>query len=287
MQDKNNETQELPDIQNTRVSSINIDRVGVTRIKFPITLRVKGALQTTFSTINIYGSLPNTKRGTNMSRYLEVLSKQYQQPLNIKKRFRNFLSQLLYTIDTKDVYCEIEFDLFLEKLAPVTKRAGFVSYKCVIAGRLQKGKYTFFNYINKVRVPITSVCPCSKHISKYGAHNQRGYIDITLLYDKDGSLPLESIIRLIEKKGSCEIYPVLKRKDEKYVTEKGYRNAKFVEDICRDTAIALQEIKEIRKFKVKVENFESIHDHNAVAYIYRKRKGSSWVTDDPSFNITV
>jgi len=269
----------LPDIQNTPVSSIQIDRVGVTDIDFPLPIKLKnGIIQTIYSTAHLYGSLPKTRKGTNMSRYLEVLFQQ-KQPLNVRKNLRDFLYQLLQVVDTKDIYCEINFKLFMEKIAPVSKKKGVLAYNCSLIGRLQQGKYTFFNYAYKIKVPVTSVCPCSKQISKFGAHNQRGYVEATIIFEKNKSIPLEDLIKLIEKQGSCELYPILKRPDEKYVTEKGYKNAKFVEDICRDVAIKLQEISVIKKFKIKVENFESIHDHNAVAYVFRKRRGKRWTSD--------
>jgi GTP cyclohydrolase I len=270
-------TDNLPDLQNTKVNSIAIARVGVTRIDFPLTLHTANKeLQVVHSTINLYGSLPRTQKGTNMSRFLEVLMEYKGKPLNADN-LRAFLQKLIKRIETKDAYAEISFSYFIDKEAPVSKgKIAPLSYKCTLIGRLQG---TIYTHTLKVAVPVTSVCPCSKEISKYGAHNQRGYVTVQVQFDWGKSMLLEDLIKIIEKQGSCQVYPILKRRDEKYVTEYGYKHPKFVEDIARDVALALQTKKEIRKFKVKVENFESIHTHNATAYVFRKRKGSVWVSD--------
>jgi len=271
------ENEKLPDVQNTKVDSISINRVGVTRISFPLTIYNKeGKVQSIHAKINIYGSLPKSQRGTNMSRYLEILMDFKDQPLD-SSNLRKFLLALIKRVETKDIYTEIEFKYFIEKQSPVSKKTGIQSYSCTLIGRLQ---YTIYSYVLKVVVPLTSVCPCSKEISKFGAHNQRGYVTVQIQFDKNKSMLIEDIVKLVEGQGSCEVYPILKRPDEKWVTETGYKNPKFVEDICRGVATELQTRKEIKKFKIKVENFESIHDHNAVSFIFRKRKGSRWVSDD-------
>ena len=271
------ENEKLPDVQNTKVDSISINRVGVTRISFPLTIYNKeGKVQSIHAKINIYGSLPKSQRGTNMSRYLEILMDFKDQPLD-NDNLRKFLLALIKRVETKDIYTEIEFKYFIEKQSPVSKKIGIQSYSCTLIGRL---KYTIYSYVLKVVVPLTSVCPCSKEISKFGAHNQRGYVTVQIQFDKNKSMLIEDIVKLVEGQGSCEVYPILKRPDEKWVTETGYKNPKFVEDICRGVAAELQMRKEIKKFKIKVENFESIHDHNAVSFIFRKRKGNRWVSDE-------
>ncbi len=272
------ENKPLPDIQNSKVNSISISRVGVSRIDFPLTIyRKDGSTQTVYSVINLYGSLPKTQKGTNMSRFLEILVQFRDKPLD-SNSFRLMLSKLIEKIETKDTYAEAEFNYFIDKEAPVTKgKIGPLAYKVTLIGRLQ---YTIFTYSLKIEVPVTSVCPCSKEISRYGAHNQRGYVTVQIQFEPNKSLYIEDLVNLIERQGSCQVYPLLKRPDEKWVTETGYKHAKFVEDISRDVALELQELKEIKKFKVKVENYESIHAHNAIAYIFRKRKGNKWVNDN-------
>jgi len=263
--------EKLPDIQNTKISSIQINRVGVTRIDFPL----KVGNQTVSAKINLYGSLPKTQRGTNMSRYIEILM-EFKSVVMDENTLKKMLYKLLKKVETKDIYADIEFKYYIDNQSPVSKKMGVLGYDCFMIGRLHQAGFT---YILKLVVPVTSVCPCSKHISKYGAHNQRGYVTTQIQFENNRSIPIEDLISLIEAQGSCPVYSLLKRPDEKWVTEHAYQHPKFVEDIARDVSLVLQERKEIRKFRVKVENFESIHSHNACAYIFRKKKGDTWVSD--------
>ena len=185
-----------------------------------------------------------------------------------------FLYDLKKSSESQDAYAEIAFKYFINKTAPVSKEESVMAYNCTYIGRI--GQNNKYNFQLKVDVPITSCCPCSKEISKYGAHNQRGVITITAQTLRKRVIRLEDLIAMIEKAGSCELYPVLKRTDEKYVTEKAYDNPKFVEDIARDVAVLLQKLGTLKHFKVKVCNYESIHSHNAVCYIEREKKGKTW-----------
>ena len=157
--------EKLPDVQNTRVNSILINRVGVTRIDFPL----KVGNQTVSAKINLYGSLPKTQRGTNMSRYIEILM-EFKSVIMDENTLKKMLRKLLKRVETKDIYADIEFKYYIDNPSPVSKKMGVLGYDCFMIGRLHQVGFT---YILKLIVPVTSVCPCSKHISKYGAHNQR------------------------------------------------------------------------------------------------------------------
>jgi len=186
-----------------------------------------------------------------------------------------FLYHLKQFNDTSDAYAEINFKYFLEKTSPVTKEPSVMAYDCSFIGHIDSNnKFTFHL---RVQVVGTSNCPCSKAISKYGSHGQRSVVTVTIETKRKRVMWIEDLIRIIESQTSCEVYPVLKRPDEKYVTEKAYEHPKFVEDIARDVATALQNTKALKWYKVKVENEESIHMHNAVSYITRKLKGARWV----------
>jgi GTP cyclohydrolase I len=268
----------LPDVQATKINSISINRVGVSQIDFPLKIEdPKGELTTVNCKINLYGSLPKTIKGTNMSRFMEVLMEFKDIPLS-ERMVNDFQTKLIKIVETKDVYAEIEFDYFIDQTAPVTKKVAPLAYKCTWIGRLQ---HTFCHQALKITVPVTSLCPCSKKMSKYGAHNQRGYITAMMYFDYNKTISIAELVGVIQKQGSCMLFPILKREDEKWVTEYAYRHPKFVEDIARGVSLVLQQRPEIRRFRVKVENHESIHQHNAIAYIFRKRKGKiGWVIDE-------
>jgi len=187
-----------------------------------------------------------------------------------------FLYDLKKRNDSDDVYAEIAFKYFTDKEAPVTKEKSVLAHDCTFIGHINKNNHYTFRL--RVSVIGTSVCPCSRSISRAGAHNQRSIATVTVETKKKRTLWFEDLIKLIENQFSCKVYSVLKRPDEKYVTEKGYENAKFVEDIARDIALALQKTNLLRWYKIKVENEESIHTHNAAAYICRRLKGGKkWV----------
>ena len=271
----NDVSKELPDVQKMKDRrGIPINRVGVSNIDFPIYIKTKKGEKKVlcYANVNLYGSLHHNVKGTNMSRFIESLMK-YRYTSFSRWVIWKFLYDLKRKTESNDVYIEVTFKYFIDKKAPVSKRVSTMAYNCTFIGKLSNNKYTF-NL--KVAVPITSLCPCSKEMSKYGAHNQRGTVTVTVEPKRKGVVWIEDLIKLVEQEGSCELYPVLKRPDEKYVTERAFENPKFVEDIARDVAGSLQKLKALRRFKIKVENYESIHAHNAVCYIERVLKGLRW-----------
>lgn len=248
---------------------IAIDRVGVKNVTYPITLSKRdGGTETTVATIDMYVSLPHDRKGTHMSRFLEVLNANRE---GIKPESIIAICKELRTrLDAEDAHVRLEFVYFIEKAAPVTKLPGLMDYRvtfeCAADG---KGDSDF---VMGVAVPAASLCPCSKEISKYGAHNQRCLIEAEVRFD--GQLWIEDVVSMLESAASAPLYSVLKRPDEKFITELAYDNPKFVEDIVRDAALALTANEQVTWFSVRSENFESIHSHNAYAQItLDKREG--------------
>ena len=251
----------IPDIQNqSDTRKITIDKVGVKGIRYPIVVedRSKG-IQHSVADLNIYVELPHHKRGTHMSRFIEILNR-YHTEVFIGK-LDVFLAELKQTMKAEAAYIDINFPYFIKKHAPVSKIASLLSYECTFSASFRD---SFMLWIGVV-VPVTTLCPCSKEISEFGAHNQRSQITIRVCYRE--FIWLEELISLAERHASCEIYPLLKRSDEKFVTEKAYNNPKFVEDIVREITLELHADCRILAFHVESDNFESIHNHNAYAMI--------------------
>lgn len=250
----------IPDVQNQVDSRrISIDKVGVKGIHYPIIVSDRtNNIQHTIAEINFYVELPHNNRGTHMSRFIEVLNKYHQEDLifNLEK----ILSEIKKSLKADAAYIEIKFPYFIKKKAPVSRIASFLNYECYFKASL-KEEYAF--QIG-AKVPVTTLCPCSKEISLDGAHNQRSEVTIFISYSD--FVWLEEIIDIIEASCSCEIYPLLKRADEKYVTEKAYNNPMFVEDVIRELTTKLEKDKRIEHFEIEAENFESIHNHNAYAF---------------------
>ena len=264
----------LPDIQRRRDRrGIGINRVGVENIDFPLLIATKDKRKVlVYAKIDLFSSLKHGVKGTNMSRFLETLMKYRYEVMN-KENLEHFLRALKKKLgNVKDVYTRINFKYFIKKTSPISRKESVMSYECTFEGKLSKR----FHFKLRTKVLTTSNCPCSKEISKFGAHGQRSISTVTVEPMKGTKVWLEDIIGIVENAGSCEVYPLLKRTDEKYVTEKAYMNPKFVEDTCRDIAIALQQLKTIRWFRIKVCNEESIHPSNAVSYVERHKKGKRW-----------
>ncbi len=249
--------QNLPDHRNC-----SIDKVGIKNLRYPITvLDRKNGFQQTVATINMFVDLPDRFKGTHMSRFVELLH-HFRTEVSLKT-FSVILEQMKTHLDAESSHVEIIFPYFIEKKAPVSDSPGLMDYTCGIYGSIDpKGKV---DLISEVVVPISSVCPCSKEISDAGAHNQRGEVRLRTRFKK--FIWMEDMIELVENSASCDVYSVLKRIDEKCVTERGFDNPKFVEDIVRDIAIKLKADDNITWFSVSAENFESIHNHSAYAYI--------------------
>ncbi len=253
----------MKDIQNQRdYRNIPIDKVGIKNLRYPITVRDRrDGFQHTIATINMYVDLPHKNRGTHMSRFVEMLH--ILQPEVSLKTFSVTLEQMKKHLNAASAHIEVTFPYFIEKRAPVSNSPGLMDYTCTISGTSDPNDD--IDLISEVIVPISSVCPCSKEISEVGAHNQRGEVRLSTRFKK--FIWIEDMIELVEESASCDVYSVLKRVDEKHVTEKGFTNPKFVEDIVRDIAKRLKRDTNITWFSVSAENFESIHNHSAYAHI--------------------
>ncbi len=198
-----------------------------------------------------------------MSRFIEVLSDWRQKPVS-NREMEAMLRDITRRLGAKRAHIEIRFKYFIEKIAPVSGLASLLDYDCVFEGSLSStGPLEF---ILGLSAPFTSLCPCSREISDYGAHNQRGVMKVRIKYVPGRFIWIEDLVELMERQGSCPVYPLLKREDEKYVTEKAYDNAKFIEDVLRDLVLALRELDGAKWFEVECESFESIHNHSAYAF---------------------
>lgn len=252
------------DIQNQRDHrNQEINKVGVKGIRYPITVLDKASgLQHTVANINMYVDLPHRFRGTHMSRFVEILNK-YRGQIAIR-RFSEILNEMKRKLNAKTAHLEVEFPYFVEKKAPVSGAKGLMEYVCRFCGSSNETEDFYLG----VTVPLTTVCPCSKEISDFGAHSQRSIVTVHLRFEK--FIWIEDIIHLIEECASCEVFSILKRPDEKLITERAYQNPMFVEDVVREVASRLSLDPNITWFTVESENFESIHNHNAYAYIERE-----------------
>ncbi|MEO8849023.1 MAG: GTP cyclohydrolase FolE2 [Casimicrobiaceae bacterium] len=256
---------ELPDMQSRiDMRAIAIDAVGVSGLRYPLTIQSHGAPFPAVATLAMSVGLPATAKGTHMSRFVEVLEAQ-AGPLDAT-HFRVLLERTLHRLDAQSGSIDMRFTMFVTKRAPVSGAQSVLDHDVRWLGSIDAdGRYAFRV---KVCVPATSLCPCSKEISDYGAHNQRSLITIDAEVSAD--LCAEELIRIAERSASCEVYGLLKRVDEKYVTERAYDNPRFVEDLVREVAGALAADPRINGFTVEAENFESIHNHSAFARISRE-----------------
>jgi GTP cyclohydrolase I len=253
---------EIEDVQNIVDNRhIAIDKVGIKDIKHPIKVsdRTSGE-QHTIANFNMYVNLPHQFKGTHMSRFVEILN-QHEHEITVKS-FREMLGQMTERLDAESGYIDMNFPYFVNKEAPISKVRSLMDYDVTFVGEITKDQTTM---TVKVVVPVTSLCPCSKNISDYGAHNQRSHVTLTVRVDS--FIWVEDLIDIVEKQASCEIYGLLKRPDEKFVTERAYDNPKFVEDMVRDIAAQLNRDDRISAYIVESENFESIHNHSAYALI--------------------
>ncbi len=254
----------LKDIQNLPDKrGIDIQQVGVKDVEVPLIIQRKDSdnqIVSAKATMSV--SLPREFRGTHMSRFIEILSKWGQKNL-LGVDIEGCLKIIKNKLNAKSARLKFEFKYFLNKEAPVSGLKSPMGYNCSFEGILYNGDY---NFILGVEVPVTTLCPCSKEISDYGAHNQRTIVKLNVSYSPEKMVWIEDLIELIEKCGSSPIFPLLKREDEKYVTELAYNNPKFVEDILRDVIAETRKIKEITWFEADCEAFESIHTHSAWAY---------------------
>jgi GTP cyclohydrolase I len=255
----------MKDIQNHKDNrNIDIDQVGVKGIRYPITVLDKNmGEQQTVARINMYVDLPRHYKGTHMSRFVEILN-EHSRRISLQN-FTEILEEMKEKLNARSAHMEISFPYFINKAAPVTKSEGLMEYQCTFKGSLSHKS----DLVTVIHVPISTLCPCSKEISTFGAHNQRGEVTLQVRFKK--FIWIEDLIRLVEETASSDVYSVLKREDEKYVTEWAYEHPMFVEDIVREIAQKLNNDQNITWFAVESENFESIHNHNAYAYIERHK----------------
>ncbi len=240
---------------------IAIDRVGIKAIRHPVVVADKDdGVQHTVAVFNMYVNLPHNFKGTHMSRFVEILNS-HEREISVES-FQIILQEMIAKLETDSGHIEMTFPYFINKSAPVSQVKSLLDYEVTFIGEIKNGEYLF---TMKVIVPVTSLCPCSKKISNYGAHNQRSHVTISVR--TNSFVWIEDIIQIAESNASCELYGLLKRPDEKYVTEKAYDNPKFVEDIVRDIAEVLNHDGRIDAYIVESENFESIHNHSAYALI--------------------
>lgn len=240
---------------------IAIDKVGIKSIRHPIRVLDKsGGVQHTIATFNMYVSLPHNFKGTHMSRFVEILNS-YEREISVEN-FPTMLRETVEKLEAKTGRIEMNFPYFINKFAPISGVQSLMDYDVTLIGNISHGR---IESTIKVVVPVTSLCPCSKKISERGAHNQRSHVTVTVSINKH--LWIEEVVEVVESEASCELYGLLKRPDEKFVTERAYDNPKFVEDMVRDVASRLDAESRVGAYVVESENFESIHNHSAYALI--------------------
>jgi len=257
----------IPDVQGSAdTRRLAIDKVGIKAIRHPVRVADRdGGVQHTIATFNMYVGLPHRFKGTHMSRFVEILNS-HEREISVES-FEAMLRDMVKRLEAEFGHIEMTFPYFINKAAPVSGVKSLMDYEVTFTGELSRESYVF---TMKVVVPVTSLCPCSKKISEYGAHNQRSHVTITAR--TNSHVWIEELVRVAEQQASCELYGLLKRPDEKFVTEHAYDNPKFVEDLVRDVATALNRDKRIDAYVVESENFESIHNHSAYALIEKPAK---------------
>ena len=257
----------IEDVQNTPdVRHLAIDKVGIKSIRHPVKVKDKtGGVQHTVAMFNMYVHLPHNFKGTHMSRFVEILNMN-EREISIEN-FESILREMVKRLEANSGHIEMTFPYFISKAAPISGVRSLLDYEVTFIGEIKDGEYSI---TVKVLVPVTSLCPCSKKISDYGAHNQRSHVTITARIND--FIWVEDLIRIVETQASSELYGLLKRPDEKFVTEHAYDNPKFVEDMVRDVAAQLNLEDRIDAYVVESENFESIHNHSAYALIERDKR---------------
>jgi len=244
---------------------IAIDKVGVKDIRYPIVVLDKhNKHQHTIASINMYVDLPHQFKGTHMSRFIEILN-EHRREITVRN-FPDILEKMKKRFGASTAHLQLEFPYFIEKTAPVSGSKSLMEYMCRYTGTLGEEK----DFVLRVTVPVSTLCPCSKEISERGAHNQRGVVKVEVRFD--GFVWIEDIVDTVEASASSPVYSLLKRVDEKFVTEQAYDNPMFVEDVVREVAVNLGQMDRIAWFSIEAENWESIHNHSAYAFLERQRK---------------
>jgi len=260
----------LRDIQNLKDNrNVDIQKVGIKHLELPLIVQRKNSSnQVVSAKAKVSVSLPRDYKGTHMSRFVEVLTEWRNKNL-LGVDIKGCLEKIIHNLEAETGELEFKFKYFIDKKSPVTGLLAQMSYNCSFQGRIEDGNYKF---ILGVVVPVTTLCPCSKEISENGAHNQRAFISVKISYDETEQVWLEDLIELVEACASCPVYPLLKREDEKFVTEKAWENPRFVEDVLREVVVKLRNHPVVNEFEVDCEAFESIHNHSAWAFQHEYNK---------------
>jgi len=257
----------IEDVQNSAdTRHIAIDKVGIKDIRHPVRVKDRSeGEQHTIANFNMYVNLPHNFKGTHMSRFVEILNL-HEREISVES-FKVMLGEMTERLEADSGHIEMSFNYFVNKTAPVSGVQSLLDYDVTLIGEIHNGEPE-----TRIRivVPVTSLCPCSKKISDRGAHNQRSHVTVTAT--TCDFVWIEELIEMVEKQASCELYGLLKRPDEKHVTERAYDNPKFVEDMVRDVAASLNDDDRISAYVVESENFESIHNHSAYAMIERNKQ---------------
>ena len=261
------EANQIEDVQGSvDTRRIAIDKVGIKDIRHPVRIRDRSdGEQHTVASFNMYVNLPHNFKGTHMSRFVEILN-HHEKEITVES-FKEMLGEMTGLLDAESGHIEMTFPYFIKKKAPVSGVESLMDYEVSFIGEIHGDRPEMHI---RVVVPVTSLCPCSKKISDYGAHNQRSHV--TVKVRTRGFIWVEELIEMVEQEASCELYGLLKRPDEKYVTERAYNNPKFVEDMVRDVASRLNADERIAAYVVESENFESIHNHSAYAMIVHDKE---------------
>ena len=245
---------------------VPIERVGIRDIRYPITVRDRSSeRQHTVASVSLSVNLPHTDRGTHMSRFVEVLDR-FKTEVSYHT-LDQILMEIRRELAAEQSHIEVAFPYFLRRRAPVSGLESTMSYDCMISATYGQR----LEIATRVDVPIHTLCPCSKELSDHSAHNQRGRVSMTVGMTR--FIWIEDLVEIAEASGSSPLYALLKREDEKFVTERAYDNPRFVEDVVREVALRLDRLPGLRWYTVEVENFESIHNHNAYAMISRRNDG--------------
>lgn len=252
----------MEDVQsNHDTREIPINRVGIKDISHPISvLNSDGSKSSSIATFSMSVSLAHDQKGTHMSRFVEMLNE--TETIVSSKRFHKLLANMVKKLEAKNGYIEMQFPYFMEKTAPVSGVKSLMDYQVNLVGQIENGHV---DSTLEVTIPVKSLCPCSKKISEYGAHNQRSHLTVGI--NCSSKMWLSNLIKIVEAQASAELFAILKRPDEKYITERAYNNPKFVEDVVRDVAYELDNNDAILRYYVHAENFESIHNHSAFAVV--------------------
>jgi len=256
----------MPDVQSSQdARQVPIQRVGVRGVRQPLALLDgSGGPQATIADWELTVALPATEKGTHMSRFIALLERHRGVPMT-PGSFCRMAGEMLELLDASEGDVTASFPYFIDKAAPVSGVHSLMDYRVRWTAKARRGSAARFSM--DVQVPVTSLCPCSKAISEYGAHNQRSHVRVRVDYAEPAGAGLDALIRGVERQASCELWGLLKRVDEKYVTERAYENPKFVEDLVRDVAVMLRDLPGVEGYQVEAENFESIHNHSAYALV--------------------